>query len=224
MSRVPFGLWGIDMALDKVTFYVAGCVLFALGVTMFLASSWGADPFNAMVTGIVNTVNMKFIGYGFVSGSITVLALLVWALIKKRLPIIGPLVTMTTVGYMIDFFLYIGLGKAMLVLVNPIMLAIFGLVVDAYASALIIMSGFGIRVMDLLAIGVTERFGLRFTVVKLLLECLFVTVALIFGGPVGAATFAFVLIVGLLIEPFMNMNFRWFGMKNYGIALSSSAT
>ena len=97
----------------------------------------------------------------------------------------------------------------------PLMLA--ALLIDAYASALIIMSGIGIRVMDLMAISFVKKLGWRFLWAKLLFEVGFVAIALAFGGPVGMGTVGFLAIVGTLIPPMMWANERFMRLPNHGL-------
>lgn len=81
-----------------------------------------------------------------------------------------------------------------------------------------IMSGIGIRVIDLLAISFVRHLGWRFIWAKLMFETGFVVLALIFGGPVGLATVCFVLMVGTLIPPIVWAHTRYFRLPNDGLA------
>lgn len=196
--------------------YFSGCVLFALGVKLFIDANLGTDPLHAMIIGIVDTVDTRFIKIGFVESAITVTLLVVWTVWNRRFPPLMTFVTMALVGYLIDFFNWIQLEQHTTWLAPmPMMLA--ALLIDAYASALIIMSGIGIRIMDLVAITFVRKLGWRFLWAKLLFEVTFVAVALLFGGPVGMGTVGFLVIVGTLIPPMMWANERYFGLPNHGL-------
>jgi uncharacterized membrane protein YczE len=91
------------------------------------------------------------------------------------------------------------------------------LLLDAYASALIILSGIGIRVMDLVTITMLRRWGCSFLTGKIGLELAFLTAALLLGGPVGIGTVAFVGVVATFITPFMRMNEHLLGLPNFGL-------
>lgn len=198
--------------------YLSGCLLFSLGVKMFIDAHLGTDPLHAMVIGIVQTIDLPFIKIGFVASSITITFLLVWAIWNRRFPPLMTFVTMALVGYLIDFWNLIELERVTTAWLAPMPLMLAGLVIDAYASALIIMSGIGIRVMDLVAITFVKKLGWKFLWAKLLFEISFVVVALLFGGPVGMGTVGFLVIVGTLIPPMMWANGRYIGLPNYGLS------
>jgi uncharacterized protein len=205
----------LNISLVQVAMYVSGCVLFSLGVKLFIESDMGTDPLHAMIIGIVSTVNVPLVKIGFVESSITVLSLTIWSLWNKRFPPLMTFVTMAAVGFLIDFWNHVGVG--VLAAIPSEILVTLALLIDAYASALIIMSGIGIRIMDLIAISMVEKWGWTFLTAKLLFEVSFVAVAYIFGGPIGAGTLAFVLIVGTLVPPAMWLSTHYLKMPNHGL-------
>lgn len=202
---------------QQVTLYLLGCFLFALGVKMFIDANLGTDPLHAMVIGIVGVIDQPFVKIGFVASSITIGFLVIWSVWNRRFPPLMTFVTMALVGYLIDFFNLIQLEHLTTAWLAPMPLMLLGLLIDAYASALIIMSGIGIRVMDLVAITFVKKLGWTFLWAKLLFEVGFAVVALLTGGPVGMGTVGFLLIVGTLIAPMMWANNRYLGLPNYGL-------
>lgn len=204
-------------SLQQITLYLLGCVLFAVGVKMFIDADLGTDPLHAMVIGLVGMIDLPFLKIGFVASSITITFLVIWSVWNRRFPPLMTFVTMALVGYLIDFFNLIQLEHYTTAWLAPMPLMLLGLLVDAYASALIIMSGIGIRVMDLVAITFVKRLGWTFLWAKLLFEVGFVVVALLTGGPVGMGTIGFLLIVGTLIAPMMWANERYLGLPNHGL-------
>ena len=197
--------------------YGVGCVLFSLGVKMFIDADLGTDPLHAMIIGLVDTIKLPFIKIGFVESAITLLILVAWTLWNRRLPPLMTFVTMALVGYLIDLWNLIHLEQWTTAWLAPMPLMLAALVIDAYASALIIMSGIGIRVMDLMAISFVKRLGWKFLWAKLLFEVGFVAVAFLVHGPVGIATLGFVVIVGTLIPPMMWANERIMRLPNHGL-------
>lgn len=202
--------------------YLAGCVLFSLGVKMFIDAALGTDPLHAMVIGIAQTIDLPFVKIGFVASSITIVLLIVWSVWNRRLPPLMTFVTMALVGYLIDFWNLIELQRYTTAWLAPVPLMLAGLVFDAYASALIIMSGIGIRVMDLVAITFVRKLGWRFLWAKLMFEVSFVALAWVFGGPVGMGTVGFLVIVGTLIPPMMWANERYMRLPNHGLGRRSA--
>jgi uncharacterized protein len=211
--------WGRERELTspRIAAYFLGCVLFSLGVKMFIDSALGTDPLHAMILGIVATVSLPGVGVGVVESALTASFLVVWAMWNRRLPPLMTFVTMATVGFLIDLWNLIGLERLTLAWLTPLPLMLVALLSVSYASALIIISGIGIRVIDLLAIAFVRRLGLRFLWAKLMFEAGFVLLALAFGGPVGLGTVCFVLVVGTLIPPMMWLSTRYFGLVNHGL-------
>lgn len=211
--------WGRQRKLtsQRVAAYILGCVLFSLGVKMFIDSALGTDPLHAMILGIVATISLPGVGVGVVESALTASFLAVWTVWNRRLPPLMTFVTMAAVGFLIDFWNLIGLERLTLAWLAPLPLMFVALLSVSYASALIIMSGIGIRVMDLLAITFVRRLGWRFLWAKLTFEAGFVLLALTFGGPVGLGTVCFVLVVGTLIPPMMWLSTRYLGLINHGL-------
>lgn len=202
---------------QRIAAYIAGCVLFSLGVKMFIDAALGTDPLHALILGIVATVSLPGVGVGVVESVLTASFLTLWAVWNRRLPPLMTFVTMASVGFLIDLWNAIGLERWTLAWLAPLPLMLVALLSVSYASALIIISGIGIRVMDLLAITFLRRLGWRFLWAKLTFEAGFVLLALAFGGPVGLGTVCFVLVVGTLIPPMMWLSTRYLGLINHGL-------
>src|SRR5215217_3533222 len=98
-----------------------------------------------------------------------------------------------------------------------------GLLLDAYASALIIMGGVGIRVVDLVAIAAARRWGVPFLAGKMGLELGFFAAALLLGGPIGPGTVAFLWLVAPFVPWFMWINGRLLRLPNHGLGAPPAA-
>ncbi len=94
---------------------------------------------------------------------------------------------------------------------------LLGLLLDAYGSALIIMSGIGIRIVDLVALALVRHLRWRFYGAKLALEAAFLAGGLVFGGLVGVATVAVVCVVGPFVEPMIRANRRFLSPPDHGL-------
>jgi hypothetical protein len=193
-------------------------VLFALGVKLFIDADLGTDPLHAMVIGIVRAVDAApLVKIGFVESLVTVGMLAVWSAWNRRFPPLMTFVTMALVGYLVDLWNVLHLQRFTTAWLAPGPLMLAAVVTVAYGSALIIMSGIGIRVVDLLAITLMRKLGWRFLWARLLLELAFVLVALLTGGPVGAGTVGFLLVVGTCVAPMIWANNRYLGLPNHGL-------
>ena len=198
---------------NRIFCYMFGCLLFSLGAKFFIDSQLGVDPLDSMIIGISNHLNCKI---GTISGAVAIFFLAVWSIWNKRRPIITPFLTMSFVGYLIDFWNYIDILYSINE-INSYVLMITGLLICSYASALIIMSGIGIRTMDLVAITMTHKLRIPFPISKGMIELFFIVAGILTGGPFGLGTFSFLLLVGPLIQPFIYLNEVALGIRDFGL-------
>ena len=200
---------------SRLPIYLAGCVCFSLGVKLFIDADLGVDPFHAMTLGLVQVVDMPYLQVGFMDGGVTLALLILWMGWNRRLPPLSTFITMVLVGGLIDLWSWLGIEAG--TLGSRVLPMLAGLVLNAYGSALIIMSGIGIRVVDLVALTLVHRLGWRFYRAKLALEAGFLALGFLLGGPVGVAAFAFVLVAGPFVEPLIWVNQRLLRLPDYGL-------
>lgn len=210
--------------LQRCLMYLLGCLLFSLGVKLFIDAGLGVDPLHAMVIGIVHAVDLPFVRIGLVASAVTVGFLALWSAWNRRLPPVSTFLTMAIVAFAVDLWNLLRLEEVTRAALSPVPMMLTGLLLDAYGSALIIMSGFGIRVMDLVAITMMRRWRLRFFLCKLVLEAGFILTAWIFGGPIGLATVAFLCLVGPFMEPMIWANRRVLHLPVWGFWNSAVRT
>ena len=208
----------------RIGMYLTGCLFFSLGVKLFLDAELGVDPLHAMVIGIVEAVGSPFVGLGLVTSLIAAAFLALWSYWRRRFPPLATLLTMALVGFLVDFWNLVGIDRWTGPLLGPVPMMLTGLLLEAYASALIIMSGIGLRVMDLVAVAAVRRYGCSFLAAKMALELGFFSVGLLFGGPIGVATVAFLCLVAPAIPSFMWANGRLLHLPNYGLNVRRPAS
>jgi uncharacterized membrane protein YczE len=199
------------MKNKKYILYFLGCVLFSLGATFFIASNLGTNPLDVFTTGIRKQFGLMI---GTTQSLFAIACLIIWTIIYqfKRVPPISTFLTFFLCGYLIDFFLFVSGEQTPL---NSWVELIIALFLCTEASALIIMSGFGIRAMDLVAIALTDKTGLPFWVYKGIAEVLLFTTGWALGGMFGVGTICFLFFVGWMIQPFIMLNQK-LGVPNYG--------
>lgn len=223
--RTSSARWLTPLGISRYVTYLLGCVGFSFGVLCFAAAGLGADPLYVFSTGIQK--RLHFNSYAVAEGGFAAAMLIFWAIWNRRVPIISPFVTFVLCGRLIDFGKKNEIASYLPYTQWPLMVT--GVVLCAYASSLIIMSGIGIRAMDLIAITMVERFRREFWVFKTAMEStLLFTGWLLLGTPsvqlqpgagivMGVGTLCFVVFVDLLIQPFMAANRICLGMRNHGL-------
>ncbi|MDC0708562.1 hypothetical protein POL68_08780 [Stigmatella sp. ncwal1] len=199
--------------------YLLGCVLFSFGANFFIASHLGTDPLDVMALGLIQHV--PWMTVGMAHGGFAALCLGVWAIWNRKAPPLSPFVTFFLCGSLIDLWMHIQVANAFLFL-PPFPMMLIGVVLCAYGSSLIIMSGIGIRAMDLVAISMVNKWRLPFWASKGALEVLLLVSGWILGGPIGIGTLFFLAFVGWLIQPLMWANNQFLKLRNYGLEVSQS--
>ena len=154
----------------RLVMYLAGCLCFSFGVKLFIDAHLGVDPFHAMTIGLVRAVDVPYLRIGFMDGAVTAALLLLWMAWNRRLPPLSIFVTMVLIGFLIDLWNFLDPDLGGLT-GSPGVALLAGLVLLAYGSSLIIMSGIGIRVVDLVALTLVRHLGTRFYLSKLAVEC-----------------------------------------------------
>lgn len=212
----------------QVLVYAAGILLFSLGAKSFIDAQLGTDPLDVLVIGMNSHLNL---GLG-VCSSIVAIAFLVWWMIwNRKLPPLTPFVSTAAVGFLLDFWNAIELERFTIGALPVVDIELFGttmnlsaigldvaaLLICSYASALIIMSGIGIRIMDLVAITMIEKWEWSFFRAKMTLEVALFTSGWLIGGPMGITTLLFLVLVGPFIQPFMWVNTKYLSIPNHGI-------
>lgn len=210
----------LDFKIDQVLMYLLGVTVFSLGAKFFIVSQLGTDPLDVLIISIDKQLGL---GMGVCSGIVSVLFLTWWTLWNKKLPPISPFITTTLTGLLIDLWTFLGMGDYLTARLNGYAMLAIGLILCAYSSALIIMSGIGIRIMDLVVLTMVSKWSWSFTKAKMIIEIGIFSIGWLWGGPFGVGTIAFLLVIGPLIQPFMNMNAKRLSLKNYGLANTSAA-
>lgn len=211
---------------DQYVIYLLGCVLFSFGANFFIYSKLGTDPLDIFALGLCK--HLSFMTIGIAQGGFAAICLMIWAVWNKRLPILSPFVTFFLCGTLIDIFMgekiRIGANVASFIPLSPWPLMVAGVCLCAYGSSLIIMSGIGIRSMDLVAITMVQKWKVPFWACKGALEVILLASGWALGGPLGYGTLFFLVFVGWLIQPLMWANGRMFRLPNHGLRKQDAAT
>ncbi|MCD9878902.1 YczE/YyaS/YitT family protein [Streptomyces guryensis] len=205
-SRLPSGTG------HRLVTYLAGCLVFSFGAYLFIYSDLGTDPLDVFALGLLRHVPLTV---GIAQAVIAALCILVWAAWYRRRPVVLPFVTFFLCGSVIDLLLLADPGR--LLPLPHVVLMLMATTLCAYASSLIIMSGVGIRAMDLVAIAMVDKWGWPFWAAKMSMEGVLLASGYLMGGPVGVGTVCFLAVVDTMIQPFMRANARVLRIPNLGM-------
>jgi len=195
---------------EKAGMYLVGCGIFSVGAFMFIHSRLGTDPLDVFALGLLNHMHLTI---GLAQTLVAVICLLLVAVWTKKRPVLSPLWTFFFCGSLIDLLRLADAGR--LLPLPPFAVMLSGAMLCAYGSSLIIMSGFGIRAMDLLALTMTDRWRWPFWTAKGSLEFALLVSGYAMGGPAGIGTLTFFIVVDGCIQPLMWCNGRLLGLGNH---------
>ena len=161
---------------------LAGLTIAHFGVTLFLLSNLGSDPFTVLVQGISSLTGL---GIGTCHVGMLVLLLIVMLIFTRGYVKPGSFVCAFCGGWIIDFFLWVLSGR--LGENSPLWL---------HLVAMILSDKIG------------SRIHLQFRWVRLLCDAVFVGLGWVLGGVVGVGTVVAVLLVGPVVQFFLPLSSR----------------
>ena len=202
--------WGV-----RVVVLLVGLTIAHLGVTLFLLSDLGADPFNVLIQGLFRSLASRTgwaaLSHGRVHIAVSLLIILILLLADRSYVKIGTVLCMLFGGPIIDFFsarLAFLPAYADTLPLRILMLAL-GCVILAFGMTIVIRSDAGTGPNDLVALVISEKTGKRFGLVRVLVDASFVLFGFLLGGVVGLGTLICMLLVGPVAGLFLPINGRW---------------
>ena len=181
---------------------LAGLTIAHLGVTLFLLSDLGADPFNVFVQGIFRNIEAALPGgpvtHGRTHMVISLMIICILLLADSTYIKIGTVLCMAFGGPIIDFFTWMLhlILPAEIPLFTRVLMLVTGCVILAFGMTIVIKSGAGTGPNDLVAVVLSDKLHRSFSVVRLLVDGAFALIGFALGGTVGAGTIVCVALVG----------------------------
>ena len=196
----------------RVVILLVGLTIAHLGVTLFLLTELGSDPFNVLVQGLYRTLSSltgwELLTHGRVHIAVCLLIILVLLAVDRSYVKIGTVLCMAFGGPIIDFFtMLIGpfITESVPVAIRLVILAA-GCVILAYGMTIVIKSDAGTGPNDLVAIVLSDKLGKKFSIVRVITDVCFVAVGWILGGRFGVGTIICAVLVGPVAGIFLPIN------------------
>ena len=189
-----------EMAV-RVVLLLIGLWIAHLGVTLFLQTNLGSDPFNVFVQGLFRAIpwpEWAGMTHGRVHLLVSLLIMVVLLVVDRSYVGIGTVLCMALGGPIIDVYtLWLApfLNETLPLAVRVPMLAV-GCVILAFGMTIVIRSQAGTGPNDLVAVVLSDKSGKPFGPVRIGVDLTFTLVGFALGGVVGIGTIICAFLVG----------------------------
>lgn len=196
----------------RILFLLIGLVIAHLGVTLFLLTELGSDPFNVLIQGLFRTLSSltgwAFLTHGRVHIAVSLLIILILLITDRSYIKIGTLICMICGGPIIDFFTALLSPLSLQTASLPIRILVLaaGCVILAYGMTIVIKSEAGTGPNDLVAIVISDKLHRKFSIVRVIVDICFVISGWLLGGTFGIGTVICALLVGPVAGIFLPIN------------------
>lgn len=182
MKKGFFRLWAA-----RVILLLAGLTVAHLGVTLFMQSYLGSDPFNVMIRGLFLRLPWKELHlfgltvqmtHGLVHVAVSVLIVLVLLVVDRSYIRIGTLLCMALGGPIIDLFTLLlqNLINAQSPYWWRFVCLVLGCVILAFGMTIVIKSQAGTGPNDLVGVVISEKTKWKFGIVRVAVDVVFALV------------------------------------------------
>lgn len=189
-----------EMAV-RVVLLLIGLWIAHLGVTLFLQTNLGSDPFNVFVQGLFRAIpwpEWAGMTHGRVHLLVSLLIMVVLLVVDRSYVGIGTVLCMALGGPIIDVYtLWLApfLNETLPLAVRLPLLAV-GCVILAFGMTIVIRSQAGTGPNDLVAVVLSDKSGKPFGPVRIGVDLTFALVGFALGGVVGIGTIICAFLVG----------------------------
>jgi len=202
---------GIKETLIRVIILMIGLTIAHLGVTLFLLSDLGADPFNVLIQGLFRTLGSvlshPLLTHGNTHMVVSFIIIAVLLVVDRSYIKIGTVLCMVCGGPIIDAFTLVlkALGDVSYLWFKIVMLAL-GCVILAFGMTIVIKSDAGTGPNDLVAVVISDKAKKKFSIIRMIVDISFVVVGCVLGGTLGVGTVICAFLVGPVAGFFMPRN------------------
>ncbi len=198
--------------LIKIIILMVGLTIAHLGVTLFLLTNLGSDPYNVLVQGVYRTLSnltgWQFLTHGRVHITLCFLIIMILLATDRTYIKIGTVLCMIFGGPIIDMFTLI--LKPVVSENSPLpyklIILALGCVILAYGMTIVIKSDAGTGPNDLVAVVISDKTKRSFGIVRVITDISFVLSGFLLGDSVGLGTVICAACVGPVANIFLPIN------------------
>lgn len=180
----------------RVIFVFLGVLIIAFGISLFVRSGLGTDPFTCLNMGISSIIGVSFGTCQLVMN----LILFIFQLVFGRKDIgIGTLINAVFIGYLVDFFDFLYGFLPEKSLIEQVLLMVLGLIVIGYGVAMYMEANMGISPYDSLGVILSDKLKKKYSIMRMAQDITCVAIGFLLGGTFGIATILMAFLLGYII-------------------------
>ena len=183
----------------RLVLLLAGLCVAHLGVTLFLQTDLGSDPFNVFVQGLFRFLPWPgFMTHGRVHLLVSLVIMVILLVVDRKFVRIGTVVCMALGGPIIDVFTVLLAPLIHSERPLPVRLAalVLGCVILAFGMTIVICSEAGTGPNDLVGVVLSDKLGKPFGPVRVAVDLFFALSGFALGGVLGLGTVICAFVVG----------------------------
>ena len=197
----------------RVVLLLLGLCIAHLGVTLFLQSDLGSDPFNVFIQGLYRGLpwyGWEWMTHGRVHLLVSLLIMLVLLVVDRSYVRIGTVLCMALGGPIIDVFtvLLAPIIHGGLPLAVRLAALVVGCVILAFGMTIVIRSEAGTGPNDLVAVVISDKSKKPFGPVRVAVDVCFAAIGFALGGVLGLGTVICAFVVGPAAQIFLPISQR----------------
>lgn len=188
--------------IKRLLILVLGLTIAHLGVTLFLLSNLGSDPFNVLIQGIANILPLS---HGTCHQIICFLILGILLFVACSYIKAGTFICMFFGGPIIDFFSWLlggFINDSSSIIIRFISL-ILGCFILAFGMTIVIKSDAGTGPNDLVGVVISDKLHKPFGIVRVIVDFSFVIIGVLLGGIFGVGTIVCAFLIGPIADRFL---------------------
>ncbi|MBH1941769.1 hypothetical protein I5677_12775 [Mobilitalea sibirica] len=204
----------IRSLLLHILVLMVGLTIAHFGVTLFIQTNLGSDPYNVFVQGIYRSLQdlfpLSFLTHGYTHIFISFIVILILLVVNRSYIKIGTVLCMLFGGPIIDMFTFIlkdYINETLPYIVRLIVLSV-GCIILAFGMTIVIKSEAGTGPNDLVALVISDKIHKKFSLIRIIVDFTFVAVGGMFGGIFGIGTVICAFLVGPVAGIFLPINER----------------
>lgn len=157
----------------------------SFGIVLIIKAGLGASPWDVLHIGL-----FKQLGFTIGTWSIIVgfFVLSLSSILLKRLPQIGALLNMISIGLFIDMFMMVSFLVTPETFIGKIIMLLLGLIFNGYGMGIYISARVGAGPRDSLMLALTEISKWKVQYIRSGMEIIVLTIGWLLGGPVFIGT------------------------------------